>query len=691
MKVTKSFKALIIFIVTICAVVPMIVGTFINYHMALKTSKEQYDSRITSEIEKVDKVVSIYFQTIVNAVNSYSNNELLKEADDRIPSYIDKEPNTPEGKIKMDIENGSDYQKKVYALFTSIVDNNPNLASLTVSVKKNGGIMICPASDRIPGYDSRKRPPFLLAEKAKKDTIMSDVYISSNGKRSIEIISKLKNKSGDFIGIIAGSVLLNDITEMLSKEHIGKTGKIIVLDRNGVIVSNPFNKELESKKIDALNIKGLNDIKSIKYNTNIVHDGKIYRPIKSRFDDLGFTYVGVLDLKELKGEINKNTLSMILLLIITIVIAVIVSVLLSIAVTNPITEISKELKLIGDGNFGNRNFKTDIKRQTREIADMMKSILVMRTNLFNMTNDIRTNSEGMVKTVEDLKTIASSTATSAHEVSQAVNNIAEGATNQAQDTQSAAVSVENSNRLIDEMLVILHKLSESTEYIDAQKQQGSNILSELSTITNENNIVSDKVAAVITETNKQTESISKASEMIQSISDQTNLLALNAAIEAARAGEAGKGFAVVADEIRNLAEQSAGFTNDIKEVIEELRVKSEKAVKMMEESKKMSEQQGAKVKEAGDKFEEISEALESSKEIVEKISESSTNIAAENKNITKVIENLSSIAEENAATTEEASASVTTQSESIGNISKESENLQEVANNLKRGVEKFVL
>ncbi|WP_242447990.1 methyl-accepting chemotaxis protein, partial [Bacillus thuringiensis] len=77
----------------------------------------------------------------------------------------------------------------------------------------------------------------------------------------------------------------------------------------------------------------------------------------------------------------------------------------------------------------------------------------------------------------------------------------------------------------------------------------------------------------------------KALDAITNIADQTNLLALNAAIEAARAGENGKGFAVVAEEVRDLAEKSKEFANEINHLIKNILHDTKATVDVMQRGK----------------------------------------------------------------------------------------------------------
>ena len=70
---------------------------------------------------------------------------------------------------------------------------------------------------------------------------------------------------------------------------------------------------------------------------------------------------------------------------------------------------------------------------------------------------------------------------------------------------------------------------------------------------------------------KNVETINEVISFIKNIATQTNLLGLNAAIEAARAGQHGKGFSIVANEVRKLSLDSAKATENIANVIEQIK------------------------------------------------------------------------------------------------------------------------
>jgi len=145
-------------------------------------------------------------------------------------------------------------------------------------------------------------------------------------------------------------------------------------------------------------------------------------------------------------------------------------------------------------------------------------------------------------------------------------------------------------------------------------QQAIQAMTEISTGLKD---ASEKINSL----NNQSEQISKIVSTITSIADQTNLLALNAAIEAARAGEQGRGFAVVADEVRQLAGRTSNSTAEINEVVKLNNAFASGAVESMGKILKDSESGVHLIEETGKTIQQIAQSTQKMVELISQLTE----------------------------------------------------------------------
>ena len=529
------------------------------------------------------------------------------------------------------------------------------------------------------------------------NTHIKDTKLDSNLKIFKEFIKQdyngFKMADGELVGENGKPIrdnydLVDKMSEMTSDVFTVFSAKNGDFER----ISTNIKTESGSRAVGTTLDKSSDAYKHVSNGENYIGSGQIlgdsyigaYEPISANGTVIAILFTGVSQKSidsQAKAGITRLALWIIVLALISIAASIVITIFISNSIVKPIRKISAIAAEISNANLCVTFDEKDIKRRN-EIGDVTRAMSNMAENLRSIVNHITDHSQNTAAT-------AQSTNESASSVAESVSAISKQAREQAKEIQVAADSVESTSSLVQNMITELDELSNAIENINSKKNEGKKALYELIRLTNENSKDAANISNVIVETNESAERISKASDMIQSISEQTNLLALNAAIEAARAGESGKGFAVVAEEIRKLAENSAVFTDEIKGIIQDLMTKTRNAVDIIGTVVDKMNEQNENTELTGEKFNEIEHAVELSNTIVNKVKESSEEIETSNNAITEVTKNLISIAEQNALTSAEALENVESQVSSIGDISNASENLATIATNLQGEVAEF--
>lgn len=383
--------------------------------------------------------------------------------------------------------------------------------------------------------DKSKEEWYSIPKKTLRSYFSNPYYDIVNGKETyITSFSVPVIKQNHFIGVIAGTIAIDYLQEILNQEvqhyqEDSEHNNVAIYNQNNICIAHSKNQNLVGRpRQDSHQTISENE------STMLTDEQKdliiLNTPLYFQGMMAPWTISTQIPLSYLDKKANQTLWSStdILMLVALSIVLLMFFIFLINKYISRLESLTTKAQRI---SIGDLSVKIKPAKSKDEIA-------VLNFALRQMIDNLK-----IVTTV--LKNGASHVTGASSEIRDGAAQLSSGNSEQAASTEEVTVSIQ-------EMIASIAENKNSAEQTKSANEVAAQKVKE----------TFEKTGVAISSMRKISEKISRINE----IASQTTLIALNASIEAARAGQSGKGFAVVAHEVQQLATISKQAAEEIENI-----------------------------------------------------------------------------------------------------------------------------
>ena len=451
-----SIKTKLILVMAVIVIIPVIALTVVSMLIAINQGVVNANEVNTAQAELVSQQLQTIYRTNIEAIRTLAN--------------------TPEVRTYLEGEPGDETLETL--IFDQMLTIDENMGDgNAIAISGSDGEQRLRTKGKCVNVAERE---YFQVPMGGASEYISDMIVSkSTGSAIITFSVPVKSLDGSkIVGIVQRNYDVTVLHDLVVGDVMQDRQEILMVDRTGTVVAHSAREvNTEDPETQEMN-PFYTDSRGDKTNGNYSAPwmGDTWLISWEKLADSEWVVASCRVQEVALASVYSTVLIQAVLGILFIVLGVVLAIIFSGSITKPVTAVNDSLQNLTEGVFrkiDKYQNRTDefgqIIRNTNDVVDKLKLIV---GDISNGAGDVNTASDELAKMSERISSNTES-------VSRAVQEIASGATQQAQEIQNATVNIEKIGEAVGSVQDSTRELSEIAERMQTASAESANSLSEL--------------------------------------------------------------------------------------------------------------------------------------------------------------------------------------------------------------------